>query len=185
MNLLRKLMPADYVTLLAVALITISFWFLAKGELHLASASALAAIFFDFIDGKIARKYGSSQYGKYLDSLFDVAGFIIFPTLLIITVRQGDLASLIVSIVYSLAAYLRLARFTVHGLPKSAKYYQGMPVLYSVFAILLYRVDSGTLSLLVLLAMSPLMISDLKVPKPNHPVYGLILIISAVWMVYA
>ena len=185
MNLINKLKLADFVTLLGVVFITIAFWFLSKNELELASASALVAVLFDFMDGKVARKYGSSEYGKYLDSLFDVSGFVVFPTLLIMSVRGGDIISLVVAVSYSIAAYLRLARFTAHGLPEGARHYQGMPVLYSVFAIMLYQIAEGTLSLAVLIMMTPVMISETKVHKPGHPIYGLVLITVAIWLVYA
>ncbi len=70
MNLLRKLKPADYCTASSLLLILISFYFLIHGWYKPAIGSMLLAVLFDFIDGIIARRYGSSPYGKLLDAFF-------------------------------------------------------------------------------------------------------------------
>lgn len=44
----------------------------------------------DGLDGVVARKYGSSAAGHYLDALADVATFVVAPAMLVATVAAGE-----------------------------------------------------------------------------------------------
>lgn len=169
-HVLSELSKADYVTLTAVCVVTNAFWLLWNGYVELAIALAFVATFLDYLDGVVARRYGSSPYGKVLDSLFDVLGWVLFPALVANIQTQWAWWSIAVTTAYCLFAIIRLGRFTVGGYVESDKrYYVGLPVLFSKYALLVVFVADAKLSVALLTAMIPLMISSRLIPKP-HPV---------------
>lgn len=160
-HLIRELSRADYVTSLAILLIVNAFWLAWNNQIHLAIAITFVSMFLDYADGRLARKYGGSPYGKVLDSLYDVLGWVLFPALMINIQTDWAWWSLVVTSLYCLFATLRLGRFTVSGYVETDKrYYTGMPVSYSRYALLVVFIMGGTVSLLLLAIMIPLMVSS-------------------------
>lgn len=169
-HLLKTLSKADYVTLTAVLCIVTAFWLLWHGLTALAISLAFVSTFLDYLDGAVARKYGGSPYGKVFDSLYDILGWVLFPALVINIGAHWAWWSIIITTVFCLAATLRLGRFTVDGYEESDKrYYVGLPVLFSKYALLVALIVNATISLIILVVMVPLMISSRRIPKP-HPI---------------
>ncbi len=87
------------------------------------------AVFFDFMDGKMARKLGgSSSFGAELDSLADVVSFGVAPAMVMYGVYlRGFLGvtGAIVAAFFALCGALRLARFNVRHADDS---FQGLPI---------------------------------------------------------
>jgi phosphatidylserine synthase len=76
--------------------------------------------------------------------------------------------SLVLTSVFCVASVIRLSRFTVSGyVEKNKKYYTGLPVLFSKYALLLCLFFNAKLSLLILAAMIPMMVSSKLVKKPH------------------
>ena len=113
------------------------------------AAKALGfAVFFDGLDGRIARMTNTtSDFGRELDSLADVITFGIAPAVLalvwgvLFAVGKGDLqtqlmrAGYLVAFFYLLCGAVRLARFNVQTSPApknpgrpDRKYFVGMPI---------------------------------------------------------
>lgn len=160
-HLLAELSKADYITVLATFLILNGFWLLWLGKTKLAIAIVFVSMFFDYLDGKIARKYGASPYGKVLDSLYDILGWVLFPSLVINIQTHWSWWAMLVTTLYCLAASIRLSRFTVAGYVEADKlYYTGMPVSYSRYALLLVLIAGAKFSALILAIMIPLMVSS-------------------------
>jgi phosphatidylserine synthase len=131
-HLLFELSKADYVTASAIFLIINAFWVVWHGETKLAISVAFLSMFFDYLDGVVARKYGGSPYGQVLDSLYDILGWVLFPALVINIEASWAWWSIIITTMYCVAAALRLSRFTIKGYKKTDKrYYVGLPVLFS------------------------------------------------------
>ncbi len=160
-HLLKELSKADYVTSLAILLIVNAFWLAWNDHLYLAIAATFVSMFLDYADGRIARKFGGSPYGKVLDSLYDILGWVLFPSL-VINIQSGwAWWSIVITSMYCLFAALRLSRFTVVGYVETDKrYYTGLPVSYSRYALLLVLVADGKLAALILAIMIPLMVSS-------------------------
>jgi CDP-diacylglycerol---serine O-phosphatidyltransferase len=178
-HLLKELSVADYITLAATLLIIVALWLLWREETYLAVSVAFLSMFLDYLDGTVARKYGGSGYGKVLDSLYDILGFVLFPSLVVITQTNWAWWSLVVVAVYHLSASLRLARFTNEGyFAKDKRYYVGSPVLFSKYALILSFVAGAKLSVLILAVMVPLMVSSKLVKKP-HPTFAQLNLIYA------
>lgn len=168
-HLLFELSKADYVTVLATFLIVNAFWLVWHGEIKLAIAVAFLSMFFDYLDGTIARKYGGSPYGQVLDSLYDVFGWVMFPALVVNIQAKWAWWAVIVTTIYCLSAVIRLSRFTVAGYVKTDKrYYVGVPVLFSKYALFVVLIAQAKISVVILAIMIPLMISSRLIKKP-HP----------------
>jgi len=125
-----------------------------------------AAVFFDFMDGKIARRIGAgSRFGLEYDSLADVISFGVAPAFLLYSVYlkgQFGVTGALVASFFVLCGALRLARFNIVHVPGP---FQGLPIpaaglLVSSFVIgeipLPFMVGS-----LLLIASGLLMISSI------------------------
>ncbi len=189
-HLLAELSRADFVTLAAVLAIVNSFWLLWHGLTELAVALAFVSTFLDYLDGVVARRHGSSPYGKVLDSLYDVLGWVLFPALVVNIRTHWAWWSIVVTTIFCLFAILRLGRFTIGGYEESVApnklHYTGLPVLFSKYALLLAFVANGALAVATLAIMTPLMVSNRRIPKP-HKITAQIELIYAlifVWLYF-
>src|SRR5579883_697602 len=106
-------------------------------EFYRASLLLVFALFFDMLDGRVARLTKTqSAFGLQIDSLADVISFGVAPSLLVYqwSLRQRPLAGLIAAFLFTAAGAVRLARFNVlsmgeKGAPsKPGKYIVGLPV---------------------------------------------------------
>ena len=87
-----------------------------------------AAVFFDFMDGLVARGLGGgTQFGIEFDSISDVVSFGAAPALLFYGAYMDDIRIIggIAACSFSLCGGLRLARFNVVHSPGP---FQGMPI---------------------------------------------------------
>ncbi|WP_207590256.1 protein sorting system archaetidylserine synthase [Halomontanus rarus] len=85
-----RLGVADVVTIANAALGFVAV-VVAFVDIHLAARLILLAAIADGLDGILARRYGGTPAGPYLDSLADVASFAIAPAVLAFVVISGGL----------------------------------------------------------------------------------------------
>merc|ERR1712000_169916 len=93
------------------------------GNLWLAMFLMPLGLFFDFMDGKVARwRKKSSLMGQELDSLADLISFGVAPAMAAFTIGMRSLADTVLLTFFVLCGLTRLARFnvTVSTLPKDA-----------------------------------------------------------------
>lgn len=109
----------------------------ADDALYQASLLIIFAMFFDMIDGRVARLTRTqSAFGMQIDSLADVLSFGAAPALLVYVWSLAPLgfAGLAVSFLYLAAGTIRLARFNVLSARATArpehpgKYIVGLPI---------------------------------------------------------
>ena len=95
-------------------------------------------MFLDYVDGAVARRWGSSAYGRVLDSLYDSLGWVVFP-------GHGHQPAIELGLVgrggppacSAWPGCCALSRFTVEGyVGESQPHYVGLPVLFSQYALL-------------------------------------------------
>jgi len=101
---------------------------LTRGHVVAASWLIIAAIVFDFLDGKIARMLGvSGDFGKEFDSLADIVSFGAAPAILmyVYALNKYALFGALVGVLYVICGALRLARF---NLMRSRPYFLGLPI---------------------------------------------------------
>jgi phosphatidylserine synthase len=187
-HLLLQLSWADYLTIFATLLIVSAIWLLWLGKTELAVGVAFLSMFLDYLDGTIARKFGGSPYGKVLDSLYDVLGWVLFPALVINIQTGWTWWSVVVTTLYCVFSVIRLSRFTVTGyVEKDKSYYIGMPVLFSKYALLIAFIFGAKLSVVILAIMIPLMVSSRLIKKP-HPFFAQLELLYAaifIWLYFA
>jgi len=89
----------------------------------------ILAVFFDYMDGKVARSLGgSSAFGEELDSLADALSFGAAPAFLIYAEYidiGGGMPGVLATAFFALCGVLRLARFNVTHVQGS---FQGLPI---------------------------------------------------------
>lgn len=99
------------------------------GKLVPAAWLVFAAVFFDYMDGKMARSLGgSSAFGVELDSLADVVSFGVAPGLIVYSAYLHGFLGVtgaLVAAFFALCGALRLARFNVMHVPGA---FQGLPI---------------------------------------------------------
>jgi len=113
-----------------------------KAYLYTALSFPLAGLFFDFMDGKVARwTQSASMLGQELDSLADLVSFGVAPSLLAFVVGLRTGLDTVVLTLFTCAGLARLARFnaTVALVPKDdsgkAKYFEGLPIPSTLFLV--------------------------------------------------
>lgn len=123
-----RLAPADVVTVSNAAL---GFAAAATATFSPALAARLVLLgaIADGLDGVLARRYGSSLAGEFLDSLADVASFAVAPAMLVFVVASGEwqiaatgrTAALFgITGLYVAVAVLRLGLYTAEDLGGSS-----------------------------------------------------------------
>lgn len=130
-----KILPS-LITLMALIAGVTSIQKAIGGDFEAAVLMLLAAALFDVLDGAVARALkAQSEFGAQLDSLSDFLAFGVAPAIMLHEWTMVDAGKLgwIASIVFPVAAALRLARFNVaaktgHDLPLWKKrYFSGVP----------------------------------------------------------
>ncbi|KJS14783.1 MAG: CDP-diacylglycerol--serine O-phosphatidyltransferase [Peptococcaceae bacterium BRH_c4b] len=136
---------------------------------HLGAAMVLLAAVLDGLDGRVARKMGtSSEFGKQLDSLADLVSFGVAPAILVFAWQLADLGMLgiIATMAFVLCGALRLARFNVLNI---SDYFVGIPITIagSLVALLVFWASSlpGAVSAFIVGLLAVMMVSRLKFPK--------------------
>lgn len=88
------------------------------------------AVFFDMMDGRVARSLGGgSAFGEELDSLADAISFGVAPAVLMYSVyidSASNVVGIIAAAFFALCGVLRLARFNVTHVPAGP--FQGLPI---------------------------------------------------------
>lgn len=139
----------------------------------------IAACFFDWIDGKIARKVGvASEFGKQLDSFADYISFGIAPVVLILhyIIQYSGLIGIFASICFSLAGVFRLARFNITK--SNGDFFEGLPiavagVLIAMKHLVIMQIGlqgnaayiDAYLTSVLMITLSILMVSKIRVKK--------------------
>lgn len=100
-----------------------------KGQIYPAAWLIAFAVFFDFMDGKVARMLGvSSAFGAEFDSLGDVVSFGVAPAILVFSSSLSQITGVwgaLIAVFFALCGALRLARFNVVHMPGP---FQGLPI---------------------------------------------------------
>ena len=164
-----RLNIADYFTVANFACGLFAIFLSLRGNLVLASILVLAAVMFDFLDGRIARHTGKmTDFGKELDSLADLVSFGVWPAVAGFAAGLDSIWQILLLAFFSACGMLRLARFNV----TKKKGFEGVPittngvifpVIFVTFHYLGIVFSSWMLMLYALMGL--LMISNIPIPK--------------------
>ena len=156
----RVLIP-NLLTLLAICIGLTAIRMGIEGRMELAVYAVVVAAVLDGLDGRLARLLkGTSRFGAELDSLCDFVNFGVVPAVLLFLYTTNELGSFgwAGSIVFAVAAALRLARFNVAlDVPKpdyAQDFFVGVPAPVGALLVMLpiYLGHLGTLNLPTLTA---------------------------------
>ena len=145
----------------------------ADGRFELSVYLLVVAILCDVLDGTIARLLGAtSDFGQEMDSFSDAISFGVAPAFLVYlaVLRPLGFWGLIVSLIYVLAGVTRLTRFvlTSNAHDKELRT-TGAPIpaaaSYLMAAVLMRESMSVQAVALVVLVMSVLMVSKVRLPN--------------------
>jgi len=145
------------------------------GRFTAAAVAIFIAMFFDGLDGRVARLIGAeSEFGAEYDSFSDMLSFGIAPALVIFSWSLYSLNKLgwIVAVIYVIAAALRLARFNTKVGVADNRFFQGLssPCAASLIASVVWigddfalvGADYRWLALALTLVASVLMVSNVR-----------------------
>lgn len=191
MNKIRSNTP-NLVTCLNIASGCVALVFAFSGRYDYASIAIIAAAFFDFMDGAIARALGAySAVGKELDSLCDVVSFGVAPAALVY--MQLPAPASYCAILIAICGALRLARFNVDTrqtdgfiglpIPANALFWIGMTAFWRIFPpTQAQELTYALMTVLVALSMvapvrlPSLKFHDFKLSRENNPRFLIIII---------
>ena len=178
MKLTKAVVPSVF-TVMNLICGYLSILLVVNGKLLAASYLILLAIFFDVLDGKIARKLNQpSRFGLEFDSLADITSFGVAPSVLIYNAFSGDwvVSGALVAFLPLLFTGIRLAKFNVHS-ERHKRQFIGLPAP-SMAAVLAgfvlfnleisYDIGTAKFVLPLILSTAILMVSTMPFNKfPN------------------
>ncbi|MFM7200552.1 MAG: CDP-diacylglycerol--serine O-phosphatidyltransferase [Myxococcota bacterium] len=200
-SMIRSFHLADFFTLAnafcgLAAVFCVMDWLLTRDLMQLLYACAYipAALFFDVMDGRIARwRQAQSAMGRELDSLSDIISFGVAPAAIAFGAGMQGMWDRLILFYFVGCGVSRLARFNItaealaQGEPTGkVKYFEGTPIPTSVFLVfmLAYATFQGRvgeqlyggmvefltwefhpLSLLFLISGSLMISKTLRIPK--------------------
>jgi len=186
--MLQKLNIPDIVTLLNALLGLAAMLSASNGRYDLACILLLVAAVADGVDGYLARRLSSSEFGGTMDSLADVISFGVAPAFIVYSAYSAlhpYMIGLAVSL-YVVCGILRLARFS--SIKKTITDFEGLPITAGCVMIASYLlIDEKYISAYSVVALvvilSLLMISTFTYPKlsnmrsmtPVSVVFGLVI----------
>ena len=143
-SMIRNLHMADFITLLNcccgfLSILSSVSYAASQRQAPYLSVRALylvpLGLFFDFLDGRVARlRNKSSLMGQELDSLADLISFGVGPATAAFALGFDTTGDMVLLTIFVLCGLTRLARFnvTVANIPKDAggksKYFEGTPI---------------------------------------------------------
>lgn len=140
----------------------------------------LLALLADGLDGILARKFGKSEIGEYLDSMADMTSFVIAPAVFIYYIYSSSFGFIFYNNIYLLFALILFIAFGIirlasFHLMKNDRYFVGLPSPASVIILLVLswlRVDFIYI-LPAVVIIGALMVSNIKFPKPGRKMDGI------------
>ncbi len=168
-----------------------------NGNFYAAILCLLISGVCDMFDGKIARATKRSRpamiFGIQIDSLCDLVCFGVFPAVICYCAGADSAVSIIVLILFVLAAVIRLGYFNVteqqrqEETDENRKYYQGLPVtaiglllpLASLFKNLFLHNGYSVFLTAFMLAVAVLNVLNFKLKKPGGKASVVLIVIGA------
>jgi len=155
----------------------LAIYFAILGNFPASMIGLILAVFFDWSDGKIAKRIKSRtdnqrKFGGQLDSLIDIVSFGVCPAVVLLS--YGDFSPWFIpgAFIIVAAGVLRLSYFNVYGLDGESSY-QGLAIdnngiflaLLFVFHNLVSTSVFTTILYLVILALAVLNVAPIRTPK--------------------
>lgn len=169
--ILRNIKLPDWFTMLNAVMGFAAAFMIYNSRFDVAAMLIVIATFLDGVDGAVARRFESGDFGEHLDSFADLISFGFVPALLLSTVVKWSHSYVLMgaSILFLLCGMLRLTRFGVSDLPSNQ--FEGIPITHAGVSIALmtylygYYPISPEYIIIFSTALSLLMVSTVTYPK--------------------
>ena len=155
----------------------LAIYFAIAGNFPAAMIGLILAVFFDWSDGKIAKRIKSRtdnqrMFGGQLDSLIDIVSFGVCPAIVLLSYGEFSPWFIPGAFIIVAAGVLRLSYFNVYGLVGESSY-QGLAIdnngiflaLLFVFHDLVSTSVFTALLYLLILALAVLNVAPIRTPK--------------------
>lgn len=166
--MITKYIPSIF-TLANLLMGVLSLIFTMDGQFKRSAVMILLAMVLDGMDGRLARRLdATSPFGKELDSLADLVSFGVAPAILVyaLDIKNLGLVGLALALTFALCGAIRLARFNTLDI---TNYFIGVPITAAGSLVALLSLLHNELPMLVypivMVLLSYLMVSNIKVPK--------------------
>jgi CDP-diacylglycerol--serine O-phosphatidyltransferase len=163
--MLKNIKLPDYVSFLNAMFGLLSIVFSTKREFGLATLFLFCSVFFDLLDGKIAKLVKrKDSFGKELDSLADIISFGVAPVIFGFNYLDINLINIVILFIFLFAGMIRLAFFNI---TEMNGYYYGLPVTNSGWVIPFFYLINlpKNLFIYIYLLLAILYISPFKLKK--------------------
>ena len=190
-SMLRLLSYADFMSIInaifgVIAIIVFFIGFIDSFEMriHLSLTLILLALLADGLDGIIARKFGKSRIGDYLESMADMTSMVVAPAVFILFVYSYEpdyevLRNIFLFVGIGLFLFFGIVRLASFNSMKEKNIYIGLPASASaiILIILSYLKVDIILILPTVVIMGALMASDFVFPKMDKKMSVLAIIL--------
>lgn len=187
--MLRRLAPADYVTLIGLGLGWTAVSLFLQDHPDAATLILLLAFLCDKADGSLARRGYGSPFGHQLDALADVVIYLVPTAIVVATLLPGPamLENIAGAVVVGFGI-LRLARYSVDGVATAGEtpYYQGITAFHVAAWALLVRLAVALIAVPSLIGaasivmVAPLMIAPFRIYATRNQLIGAVITGSAI-----
>jgi len=179
--MLRLLSVADFISIinaifgiLAIIVLFIDLINSLELRIHISLSLILIGLLADGLDGIVARKFGKSSIGNYLESMADMTSMVVAPAVFIFVVYSDELYSDILRNIWLFVAvglflFFGIVRLASFNTMKEKNIYIGLPASASAIILLILsylRVDF-ILILPIVVIMGALIASDFIFPKTD------------------
>lgn len=168
---LSELKLPDYFTIIGMCLALASIFFSTEEKFWTAYFLILGQFFFDAVDGRVARRYGGGELGVFLDSFSDFTA-ITAVVFLGIYIGIENFWMYMVSLLFLIAAAVRLSFFMAQALKGKVSGFTGVPTVLAVIILatlimLNYKFQLSDMNRLTILyfVLAYAMVSNLKIKK--------------------
>lgn len=158
-------------------------------RIHISFSLILIALLADGLDGIVARKFGKSKIGEYLESMADMTSMVVAPAVFIFIVYSGELYNEILRniwlfIAVGLFLFFGIVRLASFNIIKEKNMYIGLPASASaiILLVLCYLKIDFIFIIPTVVIMGALMASGFVFPKLGKKMnaFAVILIILTI-----
>src|SRR5665648_47790 len=172
--IMRNIKLPDWFTMLNAVMGLVATLMIVNGRFDVAAMLIIIASFLDGVDGAVARRFESGDFGEYLDSFADLISFGFVPALFISTAIKWDHPYILAgtSILFFLCGMLRLTRFSISN--PASNQFEGIPITHAGVSVALMIYLSGYYPIpaeyiiICTTVLSLLMVSTVTYPKPRN-----------------
>ncbi len=197
--MLRLLSVADFISItnavfgiFAIIVLFIDLIESLELRIHISLSLILIGLLADGLDGIVARKFGKSSIGDYLESMADMTSMVVAPAVFIFVVYSDELYTEILRNIWLFVAvglflFFGIVRLASFSTMKEKNIYIGLPASASAIILLALsylRVDF-ILILPIVVIMGALMASDFIFPKTDKKMNAVAVILILLTILFA